>query len=165
MYKKSLAQREEVIPKYGRSFRDINHLLHDDLRSFLPYKNNKHWTGLERQSKRIFSNFESVRRALKTLLDESKPLSSRYNEAEAIASVLVRAKLTAILHVSDPAKYGVWNGTTEAALKYVELWPAKKAADGESDAAINERLLELNKSIGADDLWVLDAFWWYITGN
>ena len=74
------AQEEhEVISKYGKIFspRNIDDLTLDDFRSFLKFKNNKHWTGLERAAAEIYRDMPKLKKTLKLLVDEQIPIDER----------------------------------------------------------------------------------------
>jgi hypothetical protein len=70
---------------------------------------------------------------------------------------------TAILMVTQPDQYGVWNNRSEAGMKRLDIWP--KFDRGESFGSryvrVNQILNQLSESLGID-LWTLDALWWYL---
>lgn len=60
--------------------------------------------------------------------DEETPIAKRLDQliqqnGKTMVPGLGRAVLTIILLIHSPDKYGVWNGTSEAAMKSYELWP------------------------------------------
>lgn len=74
-----------------------------------------------------------------------------------------KAIATGILTVVYPQEYGVWNNTSEAALRQVKLWPdwARGEGVGGRYERINDLLLRLSSDLGID-LWTLDALWWFL---
>ncbi|MCB0026747.1 MAG: DUF91 domain-containing protein [Anaerolineales bacterium] len=74
-----------------------------------------------------------------------------------------RAIGTAILLVAYPDRYGVWNNTSEAGIKRVNLWPefARGESEGSRYAKINELLCAIAKAAEVD-LWTLDTLWYYL---
>ena len=69
----------EVISKYGEMFnpKNIDNLTADNFKSFLNYRNNKHWTGLERVGPEITQNMDKFKETLHLLLDETIPINER----------------------------------------------------------------------------------------
>ena len=160
--------KEEVLRKYQRVFSDENlpNLTKEDFLGFLRIKNNRHWDGIHRYGRTITKDMDALREALRTLLDESRPLRERLDELRPPSGKgrikgLGPATFTPILFVRNPEKYGVFNETSKAALKRVGLWPdvARSAPFSEQYFKVNELLLDLAKELGID-LWTLDALWW-----
>lgn len=159
-----LESRDSVIDRYGPQFQpgQIEQIDEKVLRSFLLIENNKHWSGLFRQSNRICSDMAATRAALSALVDESRPIEERTKAATDIKG-LGKGIITAILIVAYPNKYGVWNNTSESGLIELELlpqWP-RGASFGARYAAINAVLNDLAKELDVD-LWTLDTIWWYL---
>lgn len=159
-----LESRDSVVDRYGPQFQpgQIEQIDEKVLRSFLLIENNKHWSGLFRQSNRICSDMAATRAALGALVDESRPIEQRTKAATDIKG-LGKGIITAILIVAYPNKYGVWNNTSESGLIELELlpeWP-RGASFGVRYAAINAVLNELAKELEVD-LWTLDTIWWYL---
>jgi len=142
---------------------NLEQLTETDFRSFLLFRNNRHWTGLERQGSRIRQDMPALRRALATLQDENRPIAERYDYVMEQVKGMGRAITTAILLVLYPERYGVWNRKSEQGLKLVNLWPQQ--VWGESEGVrydpINRILLLLCQRWGVD-LWTLDALWHYL---
>ena len=160
--------KEEVLRKYQRVFSDENlpNLTKEDFLGFLRIKNNRHWDGIHRYGRTITKDMHALREALRTLLDESRPLRKRLDELRPPSGGgrirgLGPATFTPILFVRYPEKYGVFNETSKTALKRVGLWPdvAPSAPFSEQYSKVNELLLDLAKELGID-LWTLDALWW-----
>jgi hypothetical protein len=167
------AHKDEVLVKYQPIF-SANHipgLTEEEFKSFLAFKNNHHWTGMERVGKPMVRDMGLLREALSILIDETRPVRDRINEirpgrnwgSESMVSHLGIALLTAILQVTQPDKYGVWNNTSDAGLKKVKLWDKRwetKLA-GDSYVEMNEIYRYFSTSLNID-LWTLDALWWII---
>jgi hypothetical protein len=106
---------------------------------------------------------DELRETLAVLLDESRPLANRYNEAVSRIKGFGKALATAILLVSSPDKYGVWNNTSENALRQVGLWQefVKGKTPGQQYEDINQLLKQISNDLKID-LWTLDALMWGI---
>ena len=123
--------------------------------------------GLHRQGNYITADMPQLRKALAILVDESRPIRSRLDQLIAKSSPMVphlgRAVLTGILLVCHPEQYGVWNSTSEAGLKKLEVWPQfeRGASFGERYLAVNQVLQSLSKTVGVD-LWTLDTLYWQL---
>ena len=76
-----VSHREAVLARYQPIFHPscIPELTKTDFESFLLYKNNHHWDGLQRVGKQMTANISLLREALGILLDESHPISERLN--------------------------------------------------------------------------------------
>jgi hypothetical protein len=157
----------EVIGRYGKLFHPhyLVKLTAEDFRSFLLYKNNKHWDGIHRQSSILTEDMALLRKVLGILLDETRPLKDRLSEifpkgANKMLKGLGRAVATPILHVVYPDKYGVYNRKSEDGLKSLRLFPdlPRSTSFAEEYIAVNERLLSLSSELGIS-LWKLDTLW------
>jgi len=162
--------RDEVLPRYQALFaRDkLPELTAEQFRSFLSFKNNRHWKALDRLGPAICEDMPRLRKALDLLLDESKPIRARLNQliprrAQAYVPRLGKAVLTPILLISYPTKYGVWNQVSEGAMKTLKIWPDPEAGEGLGDRyeKVNSVLLDTSRELGVD-LWTLDALWWRV---
>jgi len=158
-------ERNKVINRFQPLFSKENVLSisKDEFTSFLFVKNNYHWSSLYRQKNVLLGDFEGLRMNLYKLVDESFPITERYTEIIKSVKGMGRALMTAILLVSFPNKYGVWNATSESGLKILNIYPKFKrgSSEGEKYVNINERLIELAKILNVD-LWTLDYFWWLL---
>lgn len=158
--------RDEVLRHFSPLFQPdtVGTLKEDIFRHFLSFQNNKHWTGLERQPE-LYADMVRLRESLGILVDETKPLRDRVDTANELPG-MGAAKFSAILLIAYPSKYGVWNGTSEKALKHLGLWPdiPRGATEGDKYAAVNNVLVELADSMNID-LWTLDALWWGLDLN
>lgn len=157
--------RDEVFARYGPvfSFEHIQNITKEDFTSFLYIENNHHWSNLYRKGLGAASDMIKLRQALKILLDENRQLSQRFTEALNLVSGFGKATATAILTVAYPDKYGVWNNTSEAALRQISLWPNFERGEGVGNRyeRINDLLLRISLDLRID-LWTLDALWWFL---
>jgi hypothetical protein len=148
--------RDEVIAHYQPMFSldKIPTLTADDFQSFLLFKNNKHWTGLHRQGPRICQDMGSLQSILRTLHNKPTPIEARWETAIQGVRGLGKATLSAVLHIMFPEEYGVWNRTSEASLKEMNIWPNVEGdlRGGPLYRRINELLLALAKDLDVD-LW------------
>jgi AAA domain (dynein-related subfamily) len=162
-YTKIVAAKRDVLQRYQRIFQrqQISQLNEEDIRSFLIFKNNQHWAGLQRLGPAITRDMPALRDALNVLFDESRPIEERVDYAHSRVPRLAQAVITPLLLISNPAKYGVWNSISAEGLLRIGLLPesSRQATLGERYTAINETLLRLSRDLGLD-LWSLDAVWW-----
>lgn len=162
--KEILEAKDEVLARYSPAFQpgQIETLEEDVLRSFLRIENNHHWSGLHRQVNRVCADMDATRAALTELVNEAQPISDRMQPVTEIKG-MGKGIITAILHVAYPAKYGVWNNTSNDGLSDLELLPsfARGASFGERYEAVNDVLVALAMELNVD-LWTLDAIWWYL---
>jgi hypothetical protein len=162
--------KDEVLNRYQPVFsvEHIAKLTEDEFRSFLLSKNNHHWSGLHRKGNSLCSDLPRLKEALGILLDEAKPLKDRLDtllppSAPPFMPMLGKALVTAILHVAHNDRYGVYNGTSEAGMHAVGVWPRF-----DRGAAFSERYIEINSiltQLAAElktDLWTLDGLWWRV---
>lgn len=157
----SVAQRDGVLKRFGPLFRDPTKLEKQDYLDFLSLKHNHHWSGLERLGRPAAEDMDTLRDAIAILVDESLPLSQRFDRVAAQIYGVNSATLTPILLLAYPELYGVWNGTSEPEMQDRGVWPTfpRGSTEGEKYELINTILVDLAKSHGVD-LWTLDALWW-----
>jgi hypothetical protein len=148
------------------SLANIEQLTADTYRSFLLFRNNQHWTGLHRIGGKAAEDMSRLRQAFSILLDESIPIADRLNRLRPkntppLVPYLGKAIITAILQIAYPEKYGVWNATSESALKDLGIWPEfdRGLPLGDQYLLVNKLLVRLNEAVGVD-LWTLDALFW-----
>ncbi len=161
--------REQVIARYGPVFTPdaIDSLTVEVVRNFLMFRNNRHWTGLQRMGPAITQDMEALKQALRELIDETVPVCRRLDEllpgGRARVKKLGKAILTPILLIAYPNRYGVWNGTSEGAMRELKIWPDfdRAASTGERYEHLNALMLEISAELGVD-LWTLDALWWRV---
>jgi hypothetical protein len=155
--------RDQVIGRFGELFalERIPQLSAEEFKSFLVFKNNRHWTGLNRHQESMCQDVPKLRRSLGLLVDESQAIDERLTKALSMIPGMGRALATALLLVIYPDKYGVWNNTSEMGLKAVDLWPRfeRGATTGQRYVEVNQVLRGLAMALGID-LWTLDALWW-----
>lgn len=160
--------KREVLGRFQPIFkRDrLPHLTEQDFSPLLYLENNRHWSGLHRHLPKIRANIPKLRETLVELLDESKPIEKRFNDAVEDVPGMGKAIVTAILQIVFPDEYGVWNNTSESGLRALKIWP--KFDHGESMGSryvkINQILKELSKELGID-LWTLDSLWWAVKSD
>ena len=162
IYNEIVPEQQLVLLKYQPIFSQngITKLTKEDYLSFLSFKNNCHWTGLERKGRNATHDMESLRDALTILLNDSISISERLPRATAIVTGMGKAIATSILLVAYPQKYGVWNGTSEKALKILQIFPSERLSDGLKYKATNDVFQRLSSDLEID-LWTLDALWWH----
>jgi hypothetical protein len=160
--------KNEVLERYQPIFshEHIPQLTAEEFKSFLSFQNNKHWKAIHRQGGLITEDMETLRDALKLLLDESIPIDKRLKmirpkNKEPMVRGLARSVITPILLVAYPKKYGVLNQVAENALKELELWPDfDRGVDFATKyTEVNKILLDISQQLGVD-LWTLDTLWW-----
>jgi hypothetical protein len=164
-YDEIVKSRDEVLARYRPIFSSehIPSLTKEEFTSFLYIENNHHWSGLYRTGLGAAQDMNALRQAFAVLLDENRPIQERFPKALDPVTGLGKGIATAILTVAYPAKYGVWNNTSEAALRKVGLWPdfARGTDIGGRYAKINALLARLALDLEMD-FWTLDTFWWFI---
>lgn len=69
----------EVTRAYGFMFHpsNLDGLTREDFKSFLLFKNNKHWGGIFRSGNELTTDMPKLIEALKVLLNESVPIAER----------------------------------------------------------------------------------------
>ena len=167
-YEKIVASREEVFARYRPIFSTdhIPVLSKEEYTSFLYFKNNRHWTQLNRKGLRATDNMDTLRKALAGLLDEGKPIAERLPWAIDMVNGLGKATATGILTVAYPKVYGVWNNTSESALRELGIWPDLKRGEdiGTTYGKVNSLLTQLRTDLEID-FWTLDVLWWYLPSS
>jgi hypothetical protein len=73
--------RDEVLGRYRPVFtpEGVARLSAEEFRDFLMFRNNRHWSGLQRLGPRVTQDMGALRRALLDLLDEQIPINQRLN--------------------------------------------------------------------------------------
>ncbi len=162
-YQEMVDAKQEVLARFGPLFTPerIASLPEKEFRDFLYYEHNKHWTGLYRQVNRLCEDMDALRDALAALLDEGRPLAQRFGEAIASVHGLGKATASAILTVAYPDRYGVWNNTSEQALRQLRVWPdfGHGTSRGRRYEIVNDLLSRLRDALETD-FWTLDALFW-----
>ena len=166
-FRSMLASGPAVIGRFQPIFEPshLPKLTEEEFRSFLVFRNNRHWVGLHRGGPAICADMRRLRRSLAVLLDESLPIEARLDrlapEGRDAIHKLGRAVITAILLVAHPDRYGVWNARSEASMKELGLWPELRGARsfGARYRRVNEVMLSVAQAVPTD-LWGLDGLWW-----
>lgn len=158
-----IEDRDAVLARYQSVFtlENIPKLSEEEFRSFLYFENNRHWSGLYRHITTLCEDMDELREAIAILVDPARPLAKRFDDALGRVKGFGKALATAILLVSSPDKYGVWNNTSERGLREVNIWReyVKGGTQGKQYEQINKLLVELANDLGID-LWTLDALMW-----
>jgi hypothetical protein len=156
-------QEQEVTAYWGVIFspKGIASLTKQDMTGFLSFAQNKRWREISKDD--VAADMERLRVALTCLVDEARPVAERLNELEPGRGELAvphlgKAKLTPILLVTQPKRYGVWNDYSERALRGMGLFPefGETARLGDQYAAVNEVLVRLATEYRVT-LWWLDV--------
>ena len=120
----------EVVSKYSNIFspKNIDNITREDFSSFLNFRNNKHWRGLERQGPEITEDMQKFKKTLKLLLDEAIPIDQRIRRIRDKNSPEYHkgfgsAYYTPILLVVYPTKYPVVNKIVKYAIQRIGLYP------------------------------------------
>lgn len=142
------------------SLKGIESLTKQDMTGFLSFKQNRRWRDISKED--VTLDMPRLRQALLILVDENRPIEDRLQALEPgrgnyAIPYLGKAKLSPILMMSNPKKYGVWNDHSERALAAMSLMPTSKNLDlGSRYAAFNAVLLRLAGTYGVS-LWRLDG--------
>jgi len=165
IYKEILEPKDKVLARFQPIFSAENapKITEEEFRSFLLLENNHHWSGLHRQGPRMCANMATLRKALTTLLNEVEPVYNRLDEAIEMVSGMGKNIASAILLVTQPDRYGVWNNRSEANMMRLGLWPIFDRGEsfGNRYVKVNQILLQLRDALQID-LWTLDALWWFL---
>lgn len=129
-------------------------------RRFLDFDVNHHWTTLYRQVNATLEN-DNFRNVLETLANDDAGVSDRIDRATAVPGVGI-GTASALLCTMD-GRWGVWNGTTEAALKKLGLWPTfpRGLTVGGRYLVINDILADLAGQLGVSQ-WDFDHLMWLV---
>jgi len=168
-----LESEKKVVGKYGQMFNPANlhQLTKEDFKSFLLIKNNLHWEGIHRQGNLITSDMNTLKKYLRYLLNEEILLKERLStdfvdKGGHWVKGIGRAVMSAILLVTYPQKYGVWNSRSESALKTLKLFPKFLPKDSFANKylKVNEVILDLAQKYNIT-LWQLDGIFGEISGS
>jgi hypothetical protein len=127
------------------------------------------WRGVARLTGRLTGSgaWPRVRSALVIALDERRSVGERLDQLRPfkqppMALHLGQAVITAGLHLRFPDRYCVWNGTSEAAMKLLGLWPVfpRSTAFADRYLAINASVRDCARATNIS-LPVLDVLWYY----
>lgn len=158
-----IQNRDVVIAHYRPVFslENIPKLSEEEFRSFLYFENNRHWSSLFRHVGTLCDDMTTLRETLALLVDPAKPLADRFDEAVGRVRGLGKALATAILLVSSPDTYGIWNNTSEKAMKGLGVWQdfVRGRTPGHQYEKLNQLLIRIASDLNID-LWTLDALMW-----
>ncbi|WP_237228815.1 HNH endonuclease [Rubinisphaera sp. JC750] len=165
-YKSILEARESVLNRFQPAFtaESIGELSESTFRDFLDFKHNQHWTGLQRPTSHTCDDMPKLRKSLSLLVDHSSPLEARLDAllsgGDHSVNGLGIGILSAVLLVSSPQDYGVWNAKSESALKKLNVWPKfeRGSTTGQRYAMLNALFRQLSQKTGLD-LWAIDGLW------
>ncbi len=164
-YNEDFIHRDSVLARYQPVFatNHLSKLTKEEFYSFLLPENNHHWSGLYRTGARTCNDMPALRKALAILLDKAQPVDSRIDKSVSMIDGMGKNISTAILLVSQPDSFGVWNSRSEAAMKRLGIWPdfERGSTLGERYLKVNEILRKLRDDIRTD-LWTLDSLFWFI---
>ena len=156
-------EEQSVTGYWGVIFspKGIASLTKQDMTGFLRYEQNRRWKDISKED--VTRDMEALRAALWCLVDEAQPVAERLNalepgRGELAVPHLGKAKLSAILLVTQPARYGVWNDYSQRALEGLGIMPHFDgvARLGDQYARVNDVLVQL----AADNrltMWWLDV--------
>ena len=163
--KEIVEPRDAVLARYQPVFshEHVSEISMDEFRSFLLLENNHHWSGLHRQGPRMCADENKLRNALEILVDETRSVADRLDEAIGMVSGMGKNVASAILLITQPDRYGVWNNRSEANMKKLGIWPHfdRDEQFGSRYVKVNQILLQLRDALQVD-LWTLDALWWHL---
>ncbi|MEO7617439.1 MAG: hypothetical protein ABIS59_01205 [Candidatus Saccharibacteria bacterium] len=155
-------EEQEVCGYWGVIFsaKGIASLTKQDMTGFMRFEQNRRWKDISKEN--VTADMEALRAALAILVDDTRAIAERMNTIEpgrgeyAVAH-LGKAKLSAILLVTHPREYGVWNDYSERALRGMGLFPdfSEDMRFGEQYAAVNEAMVKLASEYGLT-MWWLD---------
>ena len=156
-------EEQEVTQYWGVIFspRGAASLTKQDMTGFLSFAQNKRWREISREN--VTVDMEKLRAAISCLVDETLPIAERINRLEPGRGELAvphlgKAKLSPILLVSQPKKYGVWNDYSERALRGMGVFPEflPEWHLGDEYVAVNAVLVGLASQYNVT-LWWLDV--------
>jgi len=162
--------KNSVMARFQPIFRldQVGSLSEPDMRDFLQFKHNQHWTGLQRLGPKICSDIPRLRKAMSILLDETRSIEDRLNniipiKGNNLVKGLGRAVLTPILLIAYPDRYCVWNNTSDGALQILGIHPTfdKKDSFGAKYVKVNSVLCQLAEQLEMDH-WTLDSLLWQV---
>lgn len=119
-YRVACQNSAHVQETWGPILRDYERITPQQYRRFLDFDVNQHWTTLYRQVALSLDN-DNFRLALAALTTDEINVAARIDEATEVPGVGI-GTASALLCTID-GRWGVLNGTTEAALKKLGLWP------------------------------------------
>jgi len=165
IHKEIVKARDAVLARFQPVFspEHVAEITADEFRSFLLLENNHHWSGLHRQGTRMCADMDKLREALAILADETQSVADRLDRGPEMVPGMGKNVASAILLVTHPDRYGVWNNRSEANMKRLGIWPNFDRGESFGSRYVkgNQVLLRLRDALQID-LWTLDALWWYL---
>ncbi len=158
-FKKIIDYESSVLDKWSKIFRVDNiDNLDEKVFEFFNFNENHHWNGISRSPK----NLDEFKDLLRIILDENEDIKERLEKAKSELKNFDKARITPILMVSNPNKYGVWNKLSQNALNNLNIQsPGWDFPQNYKD--VNNILLKLKDKVAKEipeenfDLWKLDA--------
>jgi hypothetical protein len=154
--------RDEFGPMFTRE--GIATLDPEQFQAFLTLKGNRHWKNINRHSGQLVEDLPLLKETLLVLTDENRPIAERIDKAHEMLPGLGKAAISAILQVTFPAKYGVYNEVSDKGLRRVGMHPVAENPGfdgltlGEQYELINAVLTRLSAKYDIT-LWALDHVW------
>jgi RecB family endonuclease NucS len=165
IFKQITTAKDRVIERYQPIFdkENIFKITDVEFKEFLRFDKNEHWGGLHRMGPKICADMDLLKDSLQLLVDEEQQIETRLDKVVISVKGMGKAIITAILLIEYPDKYGVWNSTSEGALKVLELWPKfeRNESFGFRYSKVNEIFKYISNKLEID-LWTLDALWYVI---
>jgi hypothetical protein len=168
--KRHIEERMQVYDFYRNKFSptQVRNLREDEFHYFLTSSGNKSWTNLQRRCKQATSEMEKLRKALLHLQREEIPIEDRLNDVSIGGKIYIRGfgknLVTALLHIFNPQKHGVWNGRSQKVLNYLNRLPYISSNFGQSYLRVNCELTKLADELKTDLIY-LDVFQWWFDEN
>src|SRR6266705_727431 len=78
---KDAASQKAALDHYGTYFHpdSLQNITAEGFKAFLLIRNNRHWSGINRQPN-IYADMDRLRKALRILLDETRPIQNRLDQ-------------------------------------------------------------------------------------
>jgi CRISPR/Cas system-associated exonuclease Cas4 (RecB family) len=152
-------KRREACKNFRPLLENVDKWTEDEIYDLLAFDKNQSM-GAVRVAPLLISNIAEFKRAVKTLIDESRDVKERLNEALK-APGMGPAIATMILFLYNPEKYPFWSRAKEEILKKLGLIDELTGTYGEKYSKIIEAEKKLSAELGID-LIKLDTFlWWF----
>lgn len=159
-YRVARENSAHVQETWGPILRDFENISPRQYRRFLDFDVNQHWTTLYRQVTPALEN-GNFRNALAALAADDVDVADRIDAATEVPGVGI-GTASALLCTMD-GRWSVWNGTTEAALKKLGLWPTfpRGLATGGRYLVVSDILIDLAGQLGVTQ-WEFDHLMWLV---
>ena len=156
------SSKNRVMSDYQNLFSspNVSTIGKEEFVEFLHFKNNHHWTSLDRQAKNLTSDMVALRKALSELVDGSRPISNRIDNLTHVKG-LGEGIFTPILLIASNQKFAVWNSKSAG---FLSKYGIKPSSSGKSTGRYYEEVNMLFSKLSKDanlDLWTLDALFHY----